>query len=117
MILSDKTPDHSLHQDLATGRWQKLTLVEQMANIGSEVSRTINWKGKDKKEAKQAFLRALELIILTMKDSKNKGRLKEIARVKELLVGWYLGDWEYKSSDESWQNYFLQFAVAARKGR
>lgn len=117
MTISDKVPAGTIHKDLARGKWQSLSLVEQMANIGSEVSRTINWKGKDEKDAKRAFLRALELIILTMKDPKNKGRLKEIARVKEMLLDWYLGSQEYKSTDKDWQNYFMQFAVAARKGR
>ena len=35
------TPNASpLHRDLAAGRWHTLPLVEQMANVGSEVSRT-----------------------------------------------------------------------------
>jgi len=28
-----------LHKELAAGKWFKLSLAEQMANIGSEVSR------------------------------------------------------------------------------
>jgi len=34
------------HKELAEGRWKDLSLCEQMANIGSEVSRTIKWKEK-----------------------------------------------------------------------
>ena len=95
-------------------RWNKLTLVEQMANIGSEVSRTINWKDKNKSDTQKSFYRALELIELTQTDSKNKNRLKEISRVKEMLVDWYLGNPLYKSTDQDWQRYFLQFNLAAR---
>ena len=35
------------HKQLADGRWFKLKFVEQMANIGSEIERTILWKNKN----------------------------------------------------------------------
>ncbi len=34
------------HKDLAAGRWSQLSLIEQMANIGSEVERALNWRIK-----------------------------------------------------------------------
>ena len=34
------------HEGLASGGWEKLSLCEQMANIGSEVSRALNWRKK-----------------------------------------------------------------------
>ena len=101
---------HNLHQ----GRWNKLSLVEQMANVGSEVSRTINWKKRNKTDAQKSFYRALELIELTIGDPKNRNRIKEVNRVKEMLVDWYLGNPLYKSTDQDWQKYFLQFNTAAR---
>lgn len=105
-----------IHNDLRNGRWNKLSLVEQMANVGSEIGRTISWKGKNKKNSELAFYRALELLELTLSDMKNKqgGKLKEIARVKEMLVDWYLGSVSYNSTDNQWQKYFLQFNIAAR---
>ncbi len=33
------------HKDLAAGGWAKLSLVEQLANIGSEISRAIKARG------------------------------------------------------------------------
>lgn len=102
------------HQNLQKGQWNKLSLVEQMANIGSEVSRTINWKRKNQADAQKSFYRALELIEFTLSDTKNKNRAKEIARVKEMLVDWYLGNPLYRSTDKDWQKYFLQFNLAAR---
>ena len=36
-----------IHQKMASGRWQKFTIFEQMANIGSEVGRALNWKEKN----------------------------------------------------------------------
>lgn len=102
------------HQNLHKGKWNKLDLVEQMANIGSEISRTINWKRKSQKDAQTSFYRALELIELTLNAPKNKTRVKEITRVKEMLVDWYLNNPLYRSTDQDWQKYFLQFNLAAR---
>ena len=34
------------HPDLATGRWQTFPLVEQLANVGSEVERAMNRAAK-----------------------------------------------------------------------
>ena len=102
------------HKDLASGKWQKFSLLEQMANIGSEVGRSINWKNKDEKSSKMAFERALELLDLTIADPKNKKRLKEILRVRETLVDYFCFDNIYGSSDEKWNNYFYAFNYAAR---
>ena len=67
------------HTDLAAGRWQALSLMEQMANVGSEVERTISWKRKGNRDYERlAFDRALELLDLTIRDTKNRLRLKEI---------------------------------------
>lgn len=104
----------TFHQNLKTGRWRQLSLIEQMANIGSEISRTINWKTKSKKDAQLSFFRALELIELTLTDPKHKNRAKEITRVKEMLIDWYLGNPQYQSTDQSWQKYFFQFNLASR---
>lgn len=37
------------HKSLVAGRWQELSLVEQMGNIGSEVGRTLNAKDETDK--------------------------------------------------------------------
>ena len=94
--------------------WNSLTTVDQMANIGSEVFRTISWRNKDKKYSQMAFCRALDLLGQTLADPKNRRHLKEICRAKEMLIDWYLGNPMYKSTDEEWQRYFMQFNYAAR---
>jgi hypothetical protein len=102
------------HKNLTESRWFGLKLVEQMANIGSEVERTIIWKNKgDKKYQNLAFERTLELIDFTLEDPKNHRRLKEICRMREILADWHF-DNIYRSSDSSWQKYFLAFNYAAR---
>ena len=95
-----------LHQELASGRWQKLSLMEQMANIGSEIGRAINWKQKDFKTATGAYYRALELFELTLADPKNRKRLKEVSRSKEMFGDWFLDINQYRSTAEEWQKYF-----------
>ena len=109
-----------IHKELAAGRWFQFSLVEQLANIGSDVIRTIKWKKMgDIELSKQAFERVLELIDLTIADPKNKGRLKEIVRTREALVDHFVYDNEYNTTDEIWYNYFFDFnyAAAVKRGR
>jgi len=106
------------HEQLASGRWNSLSIVEQMANIGSEIERTINWKNKNNVEySRRAFERALELLDLTVRDEKNKNRLREIVRAREALIDYFLFENIYLSSDDEWKKYFLAFNFAARAGR
>jgi len=101
------------HKSLAGGRWRKLSFIEQMANVGSEVFRAIKWRQKNSKDSQLAFERALELLDLTIEDKKNqkRGRLKEILRVRELLADFFTEN-KYKSQTKDWKNYFMAFAVA-----
>ncbi len=108
------------HQDLGIHpeKWRRLSLVEQLANIGSEISRAINWKKKDKRHFQLAFYRALELFSFTLADPKNRGfRLKEICRAKELLIDWFYGGRIYKTTDDQWRRYFDYFASVANMRR
>jgi len=103
------------HKNLAAGGWQQLSFFEQMANIGSEVERTIKWKNKNNPEYSQmAFERALELLDFTIEDKRNVNRLKELLRVREILADYLVFDNDYHSTDKSWQNYFYAFNFAAR---
>ncbi|MBI5117853.1 hypothetical protein HZA56_15370 [Candidatus Poribacteria bacterium] len=104
------------HKELAAGRWRQLSFVQQMANVGSEVERSLNWRAKNNADYSQkAFERALELIDLTLEDPRNINRLKEIARLREALADFFVGSNEFSSTDTSWRRYFLFFAFAARK--
>lgn len=103
------------HTSLNQKKWFQLSLVEQMANIGSEVERAIKWRSKHNFEyAKLANERALELFDLTLSDSKHKNSLKEIARARELWLDFFLGENQYNQTAINWQNYFLGFNYAAR---
>ena len=87
-----------------------------MANVGSEVERALNWKAKNNLErSAKAFDRALELLDMTLDCPRNRPRLKEIARAREVCVDFFCGENEFVSSANSLRKYFLQFACAARK--
>lgn len=104
------------HKDLAAGRWSKLSFLAQMANIGSEVERALNWRiKKNTGYAQKAFERALELIDLTLDSDRNYAHLKELARMREAIVDYFFGVNQFISSESSWRNYFLPFTYASRK--
>ena len=106
------------HKDLAAGRWSQLSFSEQMANIGSEVERALNWQVKHNTTyCQQAFERSLELIDLTLDNLKNFARHKEVARLREAIVDYFSGTNQFKFTDESLRKYFFNFIFSARKNR
>ncbi len=108
-----------VHVDLTLERWFKFTLFEQLANVGTDVDRAIRYRNNgDTPESKAAFERALELLDLTIEDPKNHGhRLKELRIARMALVDYFMGNNEYQSTDEQWQDYFYQFNYAAALAR
>jgi hypothetical protein len=102
------------HQELAAGGWGRLSLAEQLGNVGTEVGRMRRWRGKDERLAAAAFERALELLDLTLADPRWRGRLREIARARELLCDAASGGLEHGAALEDLDRYFLEFALAAR---
>ena len=106
------------HTGLAAGRWNELAFVEQMANIGSEVERALNWRAKrNAPYSQKAFERSLELMDLTLAGSRGFARLKELARVRETWADFFSGANRYVSTEASWKKYFLHFTFAARRNR
>ena len=105
------------HKNLADGKWQKFTLMEQMGNIGSEVSRASRWQGKEDGLFQGAVGRALELFDLTIRDVRWKKRLKEVMRAREVFCDAISGGRAYHSKLKEIESYFFHFALAARKNR
>ncbi len=104
------------HKELAEGRWAKMPFCEQMANIGSEVSRALNWQKKGNiYYSRKAINRALELLNLTITPVRTYSRLKELLRVKEALIDYFYGVNEFSSSEILWRKYFDHFNYLARK--
>lgn len=80
------------HEELAAGRWARMPLVEQLANIGSEVERALNWKAKSNPDySLRAAERALE------------------------LSDYFYGTNQHGSTDASLRKYFAPFTHAARR--
>jgi len=98
-------------------RWQRFSFYQQMGNIASEISRAINFKKKNEpKHLDASLLRLLELVDLTIEDEKNKLRLKELCRFKEIIGDWFCQTGVYSVNPESLKNYSMQFVLLAGKG-
>jgi hypothetical protein len=104
------------HVDVA--KWQKMTILEQMGNIGSEVGRAISAHKRDDKESEQgAIARALDLFSATADGlaRQKSPRLREALRAKEQFLGLFFAD--NFADSPAIENYFMQFAIAARRDR
>jgi hypothetical protein len=109
-----------IHRSLANGRWFTFTLAEQLANVGSEVERALSWKKRgDQAHFEKALDRMLELMDLTIADPRwrEKRRLKELLRTREVLCDFFYGDNIYQTTPEFLSKYFLYFGIAARANR
>lgn len=104
------------HKCLAEGRWFEFSLIEQLANIGSEINRIIK-AGNNEKKYRAAITRALELFDLTIQDKRWKKRLREILRVREVFCDIIYGDNQYQTSLKDLDKYFFYFALAVQLKR
>lgn len=101
-------------------RWSKLTIFEQMGNIGSEVGRTfLAGKRNDATSAEQALVRALDLFEATTAPLlKHKSpRAKEVLRAKEQFLQIYADKMFHSPQAKSLDRYFLNYAIAAQAQR
>jgi len=109
-----------LHAGLTPDRWHQLDIVEQLANVGSEVDRAIRAHEAGRTDRRDhAIARALELFDLTATDPRWHGpRRREVLRGREYFCRLFF-DAETIEPDAGafLRTYFLQFAVAARRGR
>src|SRR2546422_10104348 len=98
------------HQELAAGGWGRLSLAEQLGNVGTEVGRLRRWRGKDERPAGGALGRALGVLDLTLADPRLRSRLRETARARELLCGAAVGRCEDGPTEGDPDRYFPGFA-------
>lgn len=105
-----------MHQGLQDGSWERMTMLEQMGNLGTEVARAARAKESgDEQSCQGAFNRALELFELTVVDDRWRGpRRRELCLMREIFIDFIAGDNTFGESAESLDRYFLPFAVAAR---
>jgi hypothetical protein len=77
----------------------------------------VKWTGRNPEIARGAFERALELIDLMLDDPRHRqspARLREIARVREVVVDFFDGSNQYGSTAAGLQRYFDAYALAVR---
>ena len=87
--------------------WFRLSLPEQMVNIGSEVKRAVRFDSNAEK--KTVFLeKTLALTELTMEDPKNQKVLPELEISREVLMD-YQGKHKMDCPKESIQRYYMNF--------
>lgn len=104
------------HTGLAAGKWSSLSLIEQLANIGSEVARAINAHDASRTDRRDAAVnRSLELFDLTAADERWRGpRRREVLRAREEFCGLFWGR-GHGNDAASLNRYFFYFALAARR--
>ena len=97
-------------------RWRELSFCLQMGNLGSEVSRSLKWFGKNEKRFQPSFERALELFDFTIECVKSdSAKLKEVCRAREEFCDYFLGN-SWGTDVVKMQRYYDQFAMRGRKG-
>jgi hypothetical protein len=75
----------------------------------------MSWRQKNQEYSRLALERALELLDLTLEAAvKPRSRLKELTRLREALVAYFLFDNVYGSNNKNRQNYFGAFNYAAK---
>lgn len=103
------------HKELANGKWFKMTIAEQLGNVGSEYERADKWVKTGNKELfASAFKRFLELLDLTISDKRwDLFRKQELLRVREVGCENLTG----KNNKNSLSKYFYDFALLSRKSK
>ena len=109
------TPQHPGLGD----RWTAFTLMEQLANVGSEVERAIRAHAAgNASRFDNALARALELFDLTAADARWRGpRRREILRAREEFCRLFFSTTPPEDSIPGLQRYFLYAAIAANRQR
>ena len=107
-----------LHGGLAE-RWGSFSLVEQLANVGSEVERAIRAHGtRNASRFDGALARALDLFDLTAADPRwAGGRRREILRGREEFCRLFFDPSVDTKSADGLRRYFLHFAAVANRHR
>ena len=105
------------HPSLAAGRWRSMSLIEQLANVGSDVDRAIRAHAQGRQDRfERALDRALELFDLTATDPRwPLHRRREILRAREQFCRLFFDETVEPDLASYLGKYFLQFAVAARR--
>ena len=90
--------------------WFKMPVETQLANIGSEVNRAIQWKRRGNETRAVNFCnKAIEFLNLIKEDPKNIHRRGELDFCIEELKDFFLGDNIWGTTDETLIKYYDAF--------
>ena len=82
-----------------------------MANLGSEVSRILNWKEKgDMEMAKKCLGRAESILEQIVSAPEMKGRNEEIILLRDVIKDLFRQESAYSINGHQLKEYFLPFA-------
>lgn len=110
--------DAFYHQDLAKGKRYQMSLSEQLGNIWSEVSRSLQAKENKSDRLERSLDRMLELFDMSLSDPKYQyPQLKEIARLRETICSYFFWDNEYNLDADFLNKYFYSFWLVANRNR
>lgn len=97
------------------GRWENLSLAEQLGNIGSEISRARHWEKKqDLANRNKALERSIFLIDNTISCRQQGYSLKEVVRLREVISDLLLTAHQYEINLEDIEKFCLHFGILAR---
>jgi len=104
--------------NINTKRWQSLSLIQQLANIGSEVLRASSWQERgDILQKEKSAEHALELIDSTVADPRWAGRYNELLRLREIVCDKLYNGNSYNTDTGTIENYFLPFALISQEDK
>ncbi len=90
--------------------WFEMPIGMQISNIGSEVSRAINWKNKGNEKRERGFCeKAIEFLRLSIEDPKNIHRAGELSFCIEELEDYFFGENIYGTDDRMLRKYYDAF--------
>lgn len=97
-------------------KWDSYTIFEQMGNIGSEVGRAFSAMMRgDEESLRGALFRGTDLFNATIESllAKKSGRFREVMIARDQFHQAVFNN----KPDPKLDDYFMQFALAARKDR
>lgn len=93
-------------------RWNKMSVSEQILNIGGEIQRAVVQKEKGNIDGANGFLKiAFEWLELSKNDPKNKYRVEELTLAGEEVLD-YFGPNDWKNDNHSIMGYWDSFLSA-----
>ena len=102
-----------IHSEELRSNWSKYSIIYQMGNIGSEVSRSLKWAAKgNAARTATAIDRALELFDFTIEaNRKNPARLREILIAREEFCDYFFNRNSWHTDPAKMQKYYDGFVM------